>query len=100
MKRLKRIQPFLSIVISLFILVLWVYFNYDSLAGVDFLSSALSYQNLDEESPLGDSLNKSGVFAQSLTCFVSLAKLYLSVQPLHPNPQASFLQQRTSALRC
>jgi len=100
MKKLKAFQPFLSVVISLFIFVFLAYFSYDSLTGADFLPSTLSYQNLDEESPLVDSLNKSKVFTQSFICFVSLPGVYLSTQPLHPDPQTSFSQQRTSTLRC
>jgi hypothetical protein len=100
MKKVKAFQPFLSVVIFLFILVFLAYFNYDSLTGVDFLPSTLSYQNFDEESPLVDSLNKSNWFTQSFICFISLRGIYLSTQPLLPDPQTSFVQQRTPSLRC
>jgi hypothetical protein len=100
MKKLKGIQLLLSIVVSLLILVFLAYYNYDNLTRADFLSSALSYQNLDEESPLGNSLNKSKIPPQSFICFVSLPGFYLFTQPLHPDPQTSFLWQRTSILRC
>jgi uncharacterized protein YjbI with pentapeptide repeats len=100
MKKLKGIQPLLAIVISLFIPVYPAYLHYDNLTGADFLSSNLSYQNLDEQSPSVDSPNKSKVFTTSFTHFVSLSGANLITQLLHFVPQTSFLQQRTSILRC
>jgi hypothetical protein len=100
MRKLKGVQPLLAIVISLFVPVFLVYLHYDSLTGADFLSSTTSYQNLDPESSSVDSLNKSKTFTPSFTCFVSLPGVNLITQLLHLVPQTSFLQQRTSVLRC
>jgi hypothetical protein len=99
MKNLKGIQLLLAIVISLFFLVFLACLHYDSLTGADFLSSTLSYQNLDEDSPSVDSLSKSKVFILSFTHFVFLPGTNLITQLLHLVPQTSFLQQRTSVLR-
>jgi hypothetical protein len=100
MRKLKGIQTILAIVISLFIPVFLAYLHYDSLTGADFLSSTLSYQNLDQESTLVEFLNKSKTFTSSSTCYVFLPGVNLSAQPLHSAPQTSFIQQRTSVLRC
>ena len=100
MRKLKGVQPLLAIVISLFVPVFLAYLHYDSLTGADFLSSTTSYQNLDPESSSVDSLNKSKTFTPSFTCFVSLPGANLITQLLHLVPQTSFLQQRTSVLRC
>jgi uncharacterized protein YpmB len=100
MRKLKGIQTVLAIVISLFILVFLAYIHHYSLTGADFLSSTVSYQNLDQESTSVESLNKSKTFTSSSTCYVSLPGTNLSVQPLHLVPPNSFLQKRTSVLRC
>jgi hypothetical protein len=100
MRKLKRVQPLLAILISLFVLIFLAYLHYDNLAGADFLSSTTSYQNLDPESSSVDSLNKSKTFTTSFTSFVSLPGINLITHFLHLVPQTSFLQQGTSVLRC
>ena len=100
MRKLKGVQPFLAIVISLFVPIFLAYLHYDSLTGADFLSSTMSYQNLDPEGSSVDSLSKSKTFTTSFTCFASLPGVNLITQLLHLVPQTSFLQQRTSVLRC
>ena len=100
MKKLKGVQPLLAIVISLFVPVFLAYLHYDSVTGADFLSSTTSYQNLDPESSSVDSLNKSKTFTPSFNAFVSSPGVNLSTQPLHSVPPTSFLQKRTSILRC
>ena len=99
MKKLIGIRPLLVIVISLFIPVFLAYLYYDSLAGADFLSSTLSYQNVDKESSSVDPLSKSKVFALGFTHLLSLPGANLTTQLLHLVSQTSFLQQRTPVLR-
>jgi hypothetical protein len=99
MKKTKGIQLLLTIVISLFFLVFLAYLRYGSLTGTDFLSSTLSYQNLDEGSLSVDSLNKLKIYTLSFTHFVFLPGTNFITQILHFFPQTSFLQQRTSVLR-
>lgn len=99
-KRLKRIQVFLVIVISFFVLGFTAYFHYCNLAGVDFHSPDLSFENPDQDNLLIDHLNELKIFGSNgLSDVFLLTRNILEQLPLIGFEKPS-LEQNTVTLRC
>jgi hypothetical protein len=100
MKKIKAIQSFMAIVIFLSISAFNASIYYESMMSADSLSSALSYQNLNQEDPYIDSLNKLKALTLSANAFASPSLVNIPLKPPQSPYQRSFIQQRTFVLRC
>jgi hypothetical protein len=58
----ERIQAFVVIVIASFLIIYPVYFQYNELIEIDFLSPGPNFENLDQENLVGDERNKTKIF--------------------------------------
>jgi len=65
-KRFKRIQIFLVITISFFILEFPAYLRYTNLSGVDFFSCDLNFENPDQGNVSPDCQNELELFRPSV----------------------------------
>jgi hypothetical protein len=99
-KRFKRIQIFLALTISLFILAFPAYLRCTQLSQTKFVSSDLSFENLDQEEGLPDNEKELKVFGPTafLVIFVSGANFF--EQSLHLFSHTLSLRQKTFVLRC
>jgi hypothetical protein len=99
MKR-KLVQIFLVIVISTFTLVFPAYLRCSNLAGAKLLSTDLSFENRDQEDVFSDQHNQSNAFV-SIVFLIKLppeTNLFDQISRFCLLP--SFLDQKTSILRC
>ena len=58
----ERIQAFVVIVIAILLIIYPVYFQYNDLIEIDFLSPTPNFENLDQENLLGDEQSKAKIF--------------------------------------
>lgn len=94
--RFERIQAFVVIVIVSFLIIYPVYFQYNDLIEIDFLSPIPNFENLDQENLLGDEQNKANIFTISFSpeiclfgylCLQQLSRLcYQMISLDHPIP--------------
>jgi len=99
-KRFKRIQIFLVIAISLFILELPAYLRCTSLSETKFASSDLGFENPGQENALPDNGNELKVFGSSGFSTTFLLSTNLFERSIHLFSQALSLLQKTFVLRC
>jgi hypothetical protein len=99
-KRFKRIQIFLVITISAFILVFPAYLRCSNLAGAKLLSTDLSFENPDQEDVFSDQQNQSKAFVSIVFPIELFPGTNLFEQSSHLLSQASSLDQNTFVLRC
>jgi hypothetical protein len=99
-KRFKRIQIFLALTISLFILAFPAYLRCTQLSQTKFVSSDLSFENLDQEEGLPDNEKELKVFGPTAFLFIGVSGTNLFEQSLHLFSRALSLLQKTSILRC
>jgi len=99
-KRLKRIQIFLGIVISLFILALPAYLRCTQLSQSKFASSDLSFENPGEEEGLPDSQEELKGYGSSALLIIFDLSTDLFEQSSHLFSQTLSLCQKTFVLRC
>jgi hypothetical protein len=98
-KRLKRIQIFLAIAISLFILAFPAYLRCTQLSQTKFISSDLSFENPDQEEGLPDSEKELKVYGSSATLIIFHLGTNLFEQS-RLFSQTLSLRQKTFVLRC
>jgi len=99
-KRLKRIQIFLGIAISLFILALPAYLRCTQLSQSKFVSSDLSFEDSGQEEGLPDSEKELNVCGSSALLIIFDLGTNLFEQSFHFFSQTLSLHQKTSVLRC
>jgi len=99
-KRFKRIQFFLVIAISLFILALPAYLRCTNLSETKFASSDLGFENPGQENGLSDNGNGLKVFGPSAFFTLFLLSTNLFEQSSHLFSQVLSLRQKTPVLRC
>jgi hypothetical protein len=99
-KRFKRIQIFLALTISLFILAFPAYLRCTKLSQAKFISSDLSFENLDQEEGLPDNEKELKIFRPTafLVIFVSGTNLFEQSSHLFFNTLSP--RHKTSVLRC
>jgi hypothetical protein len=98
-KRFKRIQIFLALTISLFILAFPAYLRCTQLSQTKFVSSDLSFENLDQDEGLPDNEKELKVFGP--TAFnICVSGTNLFEQSLHLFSHTLSLRHKTSVLRC
>ena len=99
-RRLKKIQIFLVIAISLSILVSSTYCQYYTLAAADFLSPDLNFETYDQEILLAACQSELKSFGSSgfSTGFLLVAQLF--GQSFHSLSQVLSLDQKALILRC
>lgn len=98
--RPERIQSFLVIMISFFLVVYPVYFQYNNLIEIDFFSPNPTFENLDQENLLADEQNKIKIFVRSFSPVTSLFCFFCIGQLLRLSFQSFSLDQPISVLRC
>jgi hypothetical protein len=98
--RPERIQSFLVILISFFLVVYPVYFQYNNLIEIDFFPPNPALENLDQEDQLGDEQNKTKIFILIFSAVIS----FFGFSWIGQLPRLSFhifsLDQLISVLRC
>jgi hypothetical protein len=99
-KRLKRIQIFLGIAISLFILALPVYLRCTQLSQSKFVSSDLSFENSGQEEWMRESGKEWKGYGSSALLIIFDSGTNLFEQSFHLLSQALSLHQETFVLRC
>jgi hypothetical protein len=99
-KRLKRIQTFLGIAISLFILVLPAYLRCTQLSQSKFPSSDLSFESAGQEEGLPDSQKELKVYGSSALLIIFDLSANLFEQSPHLSSQTISLCQKMGVLRC
>jgi hypothetical protein len=99
-KRLKRIQIFLGIAISLFILALPVYLRCTQLSQSKFVSSDLSFENSGQEEWMRESGKELKGYRSSALLIIFDSGTNLFEQSFHLLSQALSLHQETFVLRC
>jgi hypothetical protein len=99
-KRFKRIQIFLVIAISLFILAFPAYLRCTKLSQTKFVSSDLSFENPDQEEGVPDNEKELKVCGPSTLLIMFLLGINLFGQSSHLFPRSLSLRQKTSVLRC
>lgn len=99
-RRLKEIQIFLVIAISLSILVSSIYSQYYTLASADFLSPDLNFETYDQEILLAASQGELKSFGSSGFSNGFLLVAHLLRQPFLFSPQVLSLDQKALILRC
>jgi hypothetical protein len=98
-KRLKRIQIFLGIAISLFILALPAYLRCTQLSQSKFVSSDLSFEDSGQEEGLPDSEKELKVYGSSALLIIFDLGTNLFEQSFHLFSQ-TLSPHQTSVLRC
>jgi hypothetical protein len=93
---LERIQAFGVMVIASLLIIYPIYFQYNDLIEIDFLSPGPNFENLDQENLLADEQNKTKIFVVGfspeihLFCFFCLGQLprlsYQIISLDHPIP--------------
>ena len=99
-ERFKRIQIYLIIAISLFILAFPAYLRCTRLSQTKFVSSDLSFENPDQEEGLPDNEKESKGYGPSTLLIRFLWDANLFEQSSHLLPRSLSLRQKTSVLRC
>jgi hypothetical protein len=99
-KRFKGIQIFLVIAISLFILSFPAYLRCTELSQIKFVSSDLSFENLDQEEGLPNNEKELKVYGPSTLLMMFLLGINLFEQSSHLFSQTLSLRQKTFVLRC
>ena len=99
-KRLKRIQIFLGIAISLFILALPAYLRCTQLPQSKFVSSDLSFEDSGKEEGVPDSEKELKVYGSSALLIIFDLGTNLFEQSFHLFSQRLSLHQKTVVLRC
>jgi hypothetical protein len=99
-KRFKRIQIFLALTISLFILAFPAYLRCTQLSQTKFVSSDLSFENLDQEEGLPDNEKELKVFGPTAFLVIFVSGTNLFEQSLHLFSHTLSLRHKTSVLRC
>jgi|GEM_PF-347301 hypothetical protein len=99
-KRFKRIQIFLALTISLFILAFPAYLRCTQLSQTKFVSSDLSFENLDQEEGLPDNEKELKVFGPTAFLVICVSGTNLFEQSLHLFSHTLSLRHKTSVLRC
>ena len=98
--RLKRIQIFLGIAISLFILALPAYLRCTQLSQPKFVSSDLSFENSGQENGVPDSEKELKVYGSSALLIISDLATNLFEHSFHFFSQTLSLRQKMLILRC
>jgi hypothetical protein len=99
-KRFKRIQFFLVITISLFILVLLAYFRCTQLSQTKFISSDLNFENLNREEGSPDHEKESKIFGLTAFSIMFLSGANLFEKSCHLFHRSLSSRQKTFVLRC
>ncbi len=99
-KRFKRIQIFLGIAISLFILALPAFLRCTQLSQSKFVSSDLGFESPDREEGLPDNEKELKVFGPSAFPINFLLVTNLFEQPSYLFPEALSVRQGIVVLRC
>jgi hypothetical protein len=99
-KRFKRIQIFVLIAISLFILVFPAYLRCTKLPQAKLVSSDLSFEYLDQEESLPDNEKELKLYGPSNLLVMFSWGIYLFGQTFHLFPGSFSLLQKASILRC
>jgi hypothetical protein len=99
-KRFKRIQIFLALTISLFILAFPAYLRCTQLSQTKFVSSDLGFENLDQEEGLPDNEKELKVFGPTAFLVICVSGTNLFEQSLHLFSHTLSLRHKTSVLRC
>ena len=99
-KRFKRIQIYLIIAISLFILASPVYLRCTMLSQAKFISSDLSFENADQEKGLPDNEKELKGYGPSTLLITFLGDANLFDQFSHLFPCSPSFRQKTPVLRC
>jgi hypothetical protein len=99
-KRFKRIQIFLALTISLFILATPAYLRCTKLSQAKFISSDLSFENPDREEGLPDNEKELRVYGPSAFFTIFLLGTNLFDESSHLFPRSLSLRQKTFVLRC
>ena len=96
----KRIKFPLAILTAFLLAVYPVYFQYNDIVEIDFLSPFSSFENPDQENLPSDKQNKIKIFAQGFSSAISLVGFSLT-EPLPDfSPRIFYLDEITSVLRC
>lgn len=98
--RPERIQAFLVIAISFFLLLYPAYFQYNKLIEIDFLSPNPTFENLDQEDLFADKQSKTKMFTLSLFPVISLSGFHLLRQLPRLSLQIFSIDQPVFILRC
>ena len=99
-KRFKRIQIFLVMAISLFILALPAFLRCTYLSQTKFVSSDLGFENPGQEEGLPDNEKELKGYGPSALLIIFLLGTHLLEQSSHLFPRSLSLIQKTSILRC
>jgi hypothetical protein len=99
-KSFKSIQIFLVIVISLFILTFPAYPRCTQLSQTKFVSSDLSFGDLDQEEGLPNNEKELKVFGPTAFLVIYVSGTNLFEQSLHLFSHTLSLRHKTSVLRC
>jgi len=99
-KRFKRIQIYLVISISLFILASPAYLHCTMLSQAKFISSDLSFENPDQEERLPDNEKELKGYGPSTLSITFFWGTHSFEQSSHLFPRSLSLRQKTSVLRC
>jgi hypothetical protein len=99
-KRFKRIQIFLVIAISLFILSLPAYLLCTQLSQTKFVSSDLNFENPNQEEGLPANEKELKVYGSSGFLIIFLLGTNLFEQSSYLSSQTLSLRQRIVVLRC
>ncbi len=96
----KRIKSTLAVLIAFLLVVYPIYFEYNDIIEIDFLSPFISFENPDQENLLSDKLNKIKLFAQGFSSAISFACLFSTEASRTFLPAFYSLDKLTSPLRC
>lgn len=96
----KRIQAFGVIVIASFLIIYPVYFQYNDLIEIDFLSPGPNFENLDQDNLLGDEQNKTKIFVIGFSPGIYLFGFFSLWQLPRLSYQIISLDHPISILRC
>ena len=98
--KLEKIQSFLIIAISLFLVAYPIHFQYNNLSEIDFLSPDPALETFDLEDQLSDDQDKTKIFWQNSSPVISLFSFFCIGQLPCLSFQIFSLDQPTSVLRC
>jgi hypothetical protein len=99
-KRLRRIQIFLVIAISLLFLALPTYLYCTNLSQTKSVSSDLTFENQDQEEGLADNEKELQVYGSSALLIIFDLGTNLFEQSFHLFSQTLSLDQKPFVLRC
>ncbi len=98
--RFERIQSFVIIVIASFLIIYPVYFQYNDLIEIDFLSPSPNFENLDPENLLGDDQNKTKIFVIGFSSEIYLSDFFCLGQLPRLSCQIISFDHPIPILRC